>query len=411
SASGSSILDILERTPGILIDRQNESISMLGKEGVNVMINGKMSYMPAAALVQFLNGINAENAKTIELITTPPAKFDAQGNAGYINIELKQQLEKGYNGNMTSSLSIGSQRTNQNIGSNFNVSDQKSTLIFNYSIRKNYIPFVFDLSRSLSTNGQTETSNIKGARDNKREVHNIRFGYDYKINEHLNLGINVTGYANSYSMTEDKTIRRNTQPNNDLYFTSEDNFWKNVQTSFYSDLRLSENSILKFNFDYLRYANDQPVNYQIDLSASENTSQLTLDTTKNSPFTIYVNALDFETKKENGLQVTGGIKYVQNDFRNTNELQRNQVFDTTFASDSKLEESISAAYSQVHFNLSKNIKIQTGVRYEYTQTKVISLISNQEFINRKYGNFFPSFFMGYKINDFNNLNVSISQRI
>ena len=71
---------------------------MLGKSGVNVMINGKISYMPINALVEYLNGMNADNAKAIELITTPPANFDAEGNAGFINIELKK-TEEGYNGN------------------------------------------------------------------------------------------------------------------------------------------------------------------------------------------------------------------------------------------------------------------------------------------------------------------------
>ena len=76
----------MERTPGVILDRQNNSLSMLGKDGVNVMINGKMTYMPTSALVQFLNGMSSDNVKSIELITTPPSKYDAEGNSGYINI-------------------------------------------------------------------------------------------------------------------------------------------------------------------------------------------------------------------------------------------------------------------------------------------------------------------------------------
>ena len=91
NTQGSSVLDILERTPGVILDRQNNSISILGKDGVNVMINGKMTYMPTSALVQFLNGMSSDNVKSIELITTPPSKYDAEGNSGYINIELKKR--------------------------------------------------------------------------------------------------------------------------------------------------------------------------------------------------------------------------------------------------------------------------------------------------------------------------------
>ena len=98
NTQGSSVLDILERTPGVILDRQNNSISMLGKDGVNVMINGKMTYMPTSALVQFLNGMSSDDVKSIELITTPPSKYDAEGNSGYINIELKKRLDEGVNG-------------------------------------------------------------------------------------------------------------------------------------------------------------------------------------------------------------------------------------------------------------------------------------------------------------------------
>ena len=127
STSGASLLDVLERTPGVIVDRQSESISMLGKSGVNVMINGKISYMPINALVQYLNGMNADNAKSIELITTPPANFDAEGNAGFINIELKKNPQEGYNGNLTVGNGFGDDRTQQNASTNFNLNSTKFT--------------------------------------------------------------------------------------------------------------------------------------------------------------------------------------------------------------------------------------------------------------------------------------------
>ena len=147
TAQGSSILDIMERTPGIIVDRENESISVLGKSGVNIMINGKMNYMPASALVQFLNGINAENAKSIELITTPPAKFDAAGNAGYINIELNKRTDVGFNGNFNTALGYAKEKALKNIGTSFNVTEEKSSLSFNYSLLDNQLPFTARLSR------------------------------------------------------------------------------------------------------------------------------------------------------------------------------------------------------------------------------------------------------------------------
>jgi len=72
TAAGNSALEVLERSPGILVDRQNNSISMNGKSGLVIMINGRISRLPIASIVQMLAGMNAANIEKIELITTPP---------------------------------------------------------------------------------------------------------------------------------------------------------------------------------------------------------------------------------------------------------------------------------------------------------------------------------------------------
>ena len=107
TAAGNTALQILERSPGVVVNRQNSTIAILGKEGVNIMINGKMSYMPASAVVQMLDGMSAGNIEKIELITTPPASLDAEGKAGYINIVLKQNDNVGTNGSFSGTLGYG----------------------------------------------------------------------------------------------------------------------------------------------------------------------------------------------------------------------------------------------------------------------------------------------------------------
>nr|MBP8212741.1 carboxypeptidase-like regulatory domain-containing protein [Saprospiraceae bacterium] len=86
--AGSSALDIIERSPGMTVNRQGGIISMAGRDGVVVMINGKRQYIQEDALIGLLAGINANNIAKLEIITTPPASFDAEGNAGFINIVL-----------------------------------------------------------------------------------------------------------------------------------------------------------------------------------------------------------------------------------------------------------------------------------------------------------------------------------
>lgn len=412
STAGATILDVLERTPGLIVNRQNESIAMLGKNGVQVMINGKISYMPAAALVQFLNGINAENAKSIELITTPPAKLDAEGNAGYINIELKEGVNEGYNGNATSSLSLGDSKTIQNGGINFNVKAEKSSLVFNYSYTKNQLPYVLDFSRSLLENQTPQETQTDATRDNNRRVQNLRFSYNYQMSERVNFGTIVSGYSNAYRMSENKLVQIQSRGlTEDFYFTTEDNFWKNAQMGAFLTYQWSDDQQLEFSFDYLKYANDQPMDYSITLDRTGANQQLDLDSTKESPFNIFVYALDYEKTLGESTEFISGIKFVENDFRNTNELFRNNQRDPNFASDSQLDETVAAAYAQIKSDLSPQISMQAGLRYEHTQTQVNSLITNQKLVDRSYGNLFPSVYFGYKINDFNNLNISASRRI
>lgn len=411
TVQGSSILDIMERTPGIIVDRENESISVLGKSGVNIMINGKMNYMPASALVQFLNGINAENAKSIELITTPPSKFDAAGNAGYINIELNKRTDVGFNGNFNTALGYAKEKARKNIGTSFNVTGEKSSLSFNYSLLDNQLPITGRLSRSLIVNEQPLTTTVDAVRENNRLVHNLSFSYDQKLSEQFTLGTTVTGYSNNYRMIEYKNATHSNEPFfDDYYETTENNLWKNVQSSVYLNYQWEE-SKLDFAVDYLKFGNDQPVDYFVNLVSPQSVSDLNFNSTKSSPFTISVFSTDFENKFKENVRFSAGLKYVVNDFTNTNYLYREEIMDNRFSNSSQLDEKIGAAYSQLNFPLSEKVKVQAGLRYEFTQTQVNSLIDNSVFVDREYGNFFPSVFLSYKINDFNNLNLSSSRRI
>ena len=99
TSAGGTVLDILEKSPGVQVNRQNNTLAMSGKNGVSVMINGKISRLPTEAVVQMLNGMSAANVEKIELITTPPAKYDAEGNGGIIHLVMEENENAGTNGN------------------------------------------------------------------------------------------------------------------------------------------------------------------------------------------------------------------------------------------------------------------------------------------------------------------------
>src|SRR6185295_5686770 len=91
---GNSALEVLEKAPGVSVDKDG-NISLKGKQGVQVYIDGRPSYLNGADLANMLRNMNASQLEQIEIMTNPPAKYDAAGNSGIINIKMKKSIQKG----------------------------------------------------------------------------------------------------------------------------------------------------------------------------------------------------------------------------------------------------------------------------------------------------------------------------
>lgn len=201
TSAGNTALEVLERSPGIVVDHQNNTIAMNGKKGVVVMINGKISHMPVTAVVQLLAGMSSGNIEKIELINTPPAGFDAEGNAGYINIVLKANNNFGTNGSFTVTEGYGKGWVSQ---TNLNINHRKGKINIygdlSYSrIKKNFL--VSSYSRISNAGNITETF-LDVKRVDTTPNLNARLGIDWELTKHTVIGMLVSGYNNRYSQTE-----------------------------------------------------------------------------------------------------------------------------------------------------------------------------------------------------------------
>lgn len=186
TSAGSTVLEVLERSPGIIVDEQNNLISMNGKNGVVVMINGRINYMPMAALVQMLAGMSADNIEKIELITTPPSNLDAEGNAGYINIILKSNSQYGTNGSYSISAGYGRGEITE-ASTNFNHRNNKLNFYGNFTFSRIHSPQVFSFYRTVTNLGDiTQTASIAD-RDVVRLYYSGTMGLDYEIGKENNL--------------------------------------------------------------------------------------------------------------------------------------------------------------------------------------------------------------------------------
>ncbi|SEO64147.1 Carboxypeptidase regulatory-like domain-containing protein [Mucilaginibacter gossypiicola] len=110
---GSTALEVLERSPGVAIDHRDNGILLNGKSGATIMINGKLVRMPLAQVTNLLNGTSADNIEKIELLSTPPSGYDAEGSAGIINIVMKKSKKQGTNGSysLTGGYGMGEKGT------------------------------------------------------------------------------------------------------------------------------------------------------------------------------------------------------------------------------------------------------------------------------------------------------------
>ena len=117
--AGSSALEVLEKSPGITVDKDG-NISLKGKAGVQIMIDGRPTYLAGQDLVNLLRNMQSSTMDQIEIMTNPPAKYDAAGNAGVINIKTKKNKQVGYNGSVTASYGQGVYgRTNESLNLNY----------------------------------------------------------------------------------------------------------------------------------------------------------------------------------------------------------------------------------------------------------------------------------------------------
>ncbi|MCD8540027.1 MAG: TonB-dependent receptor, partial [Leadbetterella sp.] len=200
TSAGGTVLNVLQRSPGILLDQATSgTLSMNGKSGVQIMINGKMSYLPANALIAMLEGMSADNVEKIELISTPPARYDAGGNAGYIHIILAQNPDEGFNGNisLTTAALYG---TSPMVNAHFNYRKGRSNLYGSIGSGRHAQQVFHRNYRRISLPDKITESKTTSHRDPVQFNKNLSLGYDYTLNKRTTFGVLVSGYNNQWTM-------------------------------------------------------------------------------------------------------------------------------------------------------------------------------------------------------------------
>jgi hypothetical protein len=417
--AGATALEILEKSPGITVNRQNNSIAMNGKTGVSVMMNGKLTYMPTDALVQLLAGIPAASIEKIELITTPPSKYDAEGNAGYINIVLTNNPNTGFNGSYFLTAGYGHRELGA-AGINFNYRKARMNLYGNYTVNYEHTIQLSTAFTQYTRTGNTITNTSFSNRDAKRPVQNARIGLDYQLDSSTIIGALVSGYRNHWSMVAQNgtTINKNNTPDTIIHSTDdpEMNLWQNIMANLNFQHTFKPGHTLFFDANYIYYKDNNPNNYSTDYynGAKELLYHEDVKSSKITPIHFKVFSSDYTTPLGKKITMEAGAKISLSSFRNevgTDNLKQGVwVPDTNLSANYLLKENIAAAYTSFTMNLGHKVSVMAGLRYEYTSSN-LSTTQTANIINRKYGELFPTFYLSKKFNETNNINFSYSRRI
>jgi hypothetical protein len=410
TAAGGDAMDVLEKSPGIVVD-QNGTITFKGKTGVQVFIDDKPTYLSGSELEAYLKSLPASTLDKIELMTNPPAKYDAAGNAGIINIVSKKSKARGFNGNITSRYSQG-RRANTREGININYMNDKIRIYGNigYAFQHpNNDLFIF--RKFKNQDGTTKSLFFQDSfLDNKIQTYNSKIGVDYYLSEKTTIGFGVSGLLKRTNQKSDVTSIL-TDANNVIDSTiiarnREKERFDNGTINI--NLRHDIDSLgqkITVDLDYLKYdtATRQTFNNFIFQPNNSLTSQDELRGFLPSDIAIYSLKSDYTLplKNQSTFEIGYKVSYTKTDniadYRDVINGVEVPNFDTS--NQFLYDEIINAAY--VNFNTSyKRFTIQTGLRIENTESRGNQLGNIEQpasQFKRNYTSFFPTVFIQYNM--------------
>ena len=418
TASGSNAFDLLRKSPGVVIDN-NDNITMLGRAGIRIYIDGRPSPMQGNDLAQFLRSLQSNEIEAIELISNPSAKYDAQGNAGIINIRLKKDKKLGANGNINLGYSTG-EKAWYNGGLSANYRNKKTNLFGSY----NYSDNEFLNYMTMDRNQLGARFNQKSDMGNVSQNHNFKLGADWFLNKQETFGVLASGFLgeNGYYGNGRTEISRLGQSKLDsILIAKSDNSGQRNNLNFNLNYRFDngKGKTLNLDADYGLFRNTaeefQP-NYYYDAAEQVKLSERIFANSTPTNIDIYTFKADFENKLWGG-QLGAGIKasYVRTDntFDFFNVLDNVKVLNIDLSNQFIYTENVNAAYVSYSRQL-KKWGFNAGLRAEQTNSEgdlQAYKPVNDDNVQRHYLDFFPSGGLTYNLNQKNTFALNYSRRV
>jgi len=408
AANGSSLFEALQVAPFLKVS--DNGVSMVGKGSMGVMVNEKIVYLSGTDLTNYLKALRSENVEKIEIITTPPAKYEAQGNAGLINIVLKKNESLGWRGSVSSTYyqrPYSPSSFNNSLALFFRSKKVSSSFTFNQSIFHN------KLNDSLNIIGNPSQILSNEQRISTTPGLQAGLSIDYELNKHNNIGfiynishskekdIFVNNYSYGTSSTVDSVLNTKGEMSRPLF----------AQTlNLYHDLKIdSAGKKLSSSVNFFR---NKPEVRNSFISESANT-YAAVQNNNLSKYNIWSIQSDL-TLPYKWAKIETGAKFAT--YNNNasvayyNNIHDNLLLDQTRSNDFDYTEKNLAAYYSMESDLSKKWTAKAGLRYEYTLMDGYSPTLDQR-NKRNYGALFPTAYIVYKADENDVFSLNYSRRI
>lgn len=401
----SSMIDILGKAPGVIVNPQDESISLNGKN-VLILIDGKKTYLDGSQVYQYLNNIQAGTIEKMEMISNPSAKYDA---GAVINIITKKSKTNGWNSSVSNISGIGKE-PDLRVNASFNYRDDQVALTTAFGTN-------FDRSPGRGSESQNSPTYDLYQRFTSMTKSNGFYGrasLDFFLSKKSTLGLVYSRNQYNKNKTSDSQTERRTIGAVLEHFIDANHTKNRSHRNLYSlnfNTVFSEKKKLMINADYSISNSIGDNSFTTELNNSLYKSRLNDLDFQNKLFSY---TMDYEDQWFDKFNIELGTKI--SDFRTDNV----NIFNTITQVDSqfpakqldnfKYYENIYAGYFNVNTAISKKISVQAGLRTEITETKgnSVSLDSIRSF---DYFDLFPSIAINYDLNKSNNFSLSYNKSI
>ncbi len=424
NATGTDGLELLRKSPGVTVDK-DDNISLAGKNGVQVYVDGKPSPLSGTDLSNYLKTLQSAQIESIEIITNPSAKYEAAGNAGIINIRLKKNKSFGTNGSVNAGYNYGS-KPKYNAGLSLNNRNRYVNVFGNYNYNNGENEMFFRLRREQFDTLFYQTNKMSFT----NKSHGFKGGLDYFINPRSTVGVIVNGNIadNDFkSAGPMDIIYIPTGQKDRILRASSDNQMKRDNINTNLNYRYAESNGMELNIDadygfFKLRSNQLQPNYYYDATGTTELSRAVYNMIAPTDIDLYSGKVDYEGNFKGGrLGIGGKVGFVNtdNNFERFNVLTSGKEKDTLKSNMFEYKENINALY--VNYNKAfKGIMIQFGVRVENTHSKGTStgfkavgnaMVAYDSAFDRDYTDVFPSAAITFNKNPMSQWNFTYSRRI